>query len=81
MIPNVRSPDRRGKRDNPDPIWPGKGGAVPPADGRLKSLAVYLTTLRLARLDKGQISYIINLFTCLAYHNLTLRQAWLPQLF
>ena len=25
MTPNVRSPDRRGKRANPDPIRPGKG--------------------------------------------------------
>ena len=54
MIPNVRSPDRRGKRDNPDPIWPGKGGAVPPADGRLKSLVVYLTTAHLKEFKENQ---------------------------
>ena len=29
MTPNVRYPDRRGKRDSPDPIRPGKGGTTP----------------------------------------------------
>ena len=46
--PEMRSPDRRGRRAglNPSPIQPGKGSSPkfnPPAGGRLKSLAMLQT--------------------------------------